>query len=91
MSVRVEKKILKNVEGGAECGFLRAGLAKVVHHDVECGEEGVRVDHESVAFPSGIGIGKPTLDHGHLPIKIRTGNSHQAFKPLKRSPSRKSL
>src|SRR5215216_5756288 len=31
------------------------------------------------SFPSGNGIGKPTLDHGHLPLKIRTVNSHQAF------------
>ncbi len=59
--------------------FLREGVAEVVHHDVQCGEEGVHVDHESVPFLSGNGIGKPTLDHGHLPLKIRTVNSHQAL------------
>jgi hypothetical protein len=31
------------------------------------------------SFPSGLG-GKPTLECGHLPLKFRTGNSHQAFK-----------
>jgi hypothetical protein len=30
------------------------------------------------SFPSGLG-GKPTLECGHLPLKFRTGNSHQAF------------
>src|SRR5918995_5970306 len=32
---------------------LRAGLAEVVDHDVEYGEEGVHIDHETVPFPSG--------------------------------------
>jgi hypothetical protein len=32
--------------------FLRAGLAEVVDHNVECGEEGVHINHESVPFPS---------------------------------------
>src|SRR5919107_6145379 len=60
-----------------------SGLAKVVDHNVECGEEGVHIDHEeSVPFPSGIGIGKPTLACGHLPLKSSTHNSHQAFKSL---------
>ena len=36
--------------------FLRAGVAKVIHHDIECGEEGVHVEHEeSVPFPWGYG------------------------------------
>jgi hypothetical protein len=60
--------------------FLREGVAEIIHHDVECGEEGVHIDLESVPFPSGNGIGKPTLDHGHLPLKIRTVNSHQVSK-----------
>jgi hypothetical protein len=25
-------------------------------------------------------LGKPTLVRGHLPLKFRTSNSHQAFK-----------
>jgi hypothetical protein len=33
--------------------FVRAGLAEVVDHNVECGEEGVHINHESVPFPSG--------------------------------------
>jgi hypothetical protein len=60
--------------------FLRAGVAEVVDHNVECGEEGVHVDHEStVPFPSG-SVSKPTLLRGHLPLKSRPNNSHQAFK-----------
>jgi hypothetical protein len=59
---------------------LWAGVAEVVHHDVECGEEGVHVEHEeSVPFLSGSGD-KPTLKRGHLPLKSSTNNSHQAFK-----------
>ncbi len=42
------------------CGYTR--LAKVVNDDVECGEEGVHVEHEeSAPFPSGIGISRPTV------------------------------
>jgi hypothetical protein len=49
--------------------------------NVKCGEEGVHVKHaESVPFPSGNGIDKPTLIRGHLPLNIRPNNSHQAFK-----------
>src|ERR687889_2377746 len=59
--------------------LLRTGLAEVVDHDVEYGEEGVHIDHESVPFPSGIGIGKPTLILGHLPLNSCPNNSHQAF------------
>jgi hypothetical protein len=56
------------------------GLAEVVDRNVKCSEEGVHIEHEgSVPFPSGLG-GKPTLECGHLPLKFRTGNSHQAFK-----------
>ena len=63
--------------------FLRAGLAEVVDDDVECGEEGVYVEHkESVPFPTGSVLGKPTLERGHLPLKLPTDNSHQAFKRL---------
>jgi len=70
-------------EGRAGAGplFWRTGLAEVIHYDVECGEEGVHVDHEeSVPFPSGLVLGKPTLVRGHLPLKFPTDNSHQAFK-----------
>src|SRR5215213_8045115 len=71
--------------------FLRARLAEVVDHNVECGEEGVHVDHEStVPFPSGNGIGKPTLIRGHLPLKFRPNNSHQAFNPKKIHPTHHS-
>jgi hypothetical protein len=59
--------------------FSRAGLVKVVDCNVEYGEEGVHIEHEgSVPFPWGLG-GKPTLECGHLPLKFRTANSHQAF------------
>lgn len=61
--------------------FRRAGVAEVVDHNVECGEEGVHhVEHEeeSVPFLSGLGS-KPTLRAGHLPLKSSTDNSHQAF------------
>ena len=66
--------------GSGMLSFLRAGLAEVVCDDVECGEEGVHVEHEeSVPFPWG-SVGKPTLGHGHLPLKfLRADNSHQAF------------
>ena len=67
-------------------GSLRAGplsqsmrLAKVIHDDVECSEEGVHVEHGSVPFPSGL-ASKPTLVRGCLPLKFRADNSHQAFK-----------
>src|SRR5215204_1546646 len=60
--------------------FRRAGVAEVVDHNVECGEEGVHIEHEeSVPFPSESG-GKPTLECGHLPLKSSSYNSHQAFK-----------
>jgi hypothetical protein len=60
--------------------FRGTALAKVVGHDVECGEEGVHVKHEeSVPFPSGSG-GKLTLICGHLPLKSQAANSHQASK-----------
>jgi hypothetical protein len=62
--------------------FRRLGVAKVVNHDIKCGEEGVHIDHESVPFPSGSGS-RPTLERGYLPLKFRTDNSHQAFKPLR--------
>src|ERR687897_690112 len=59
--------------------FWCVGLAEVVDRNVKCSEEGVHIEHEgSVPFPSGLG-GKPTLECGHLPLKFRTGNSHQAF------------
>ena len=38
--------------GSRRLSFSRAGLAKVVHHDVECGEEGVHVEHEESQFLS---------------------------------------
>src|SRR5215211_3920323 len=61
--------------------FWRLRVAEVVDDDVECGEEGVHIDHEeSVPFPWGNGIGKPTLKGGHLPLKLSPDNSHQAFK-----------
>ena len=62
-------------EGGIGTGspFWRVGVAEVVDHNVECGEEGVHIEHEeSVPFPSGSG-GKPTLVCGHLPLKSSTG------------------
>src|SRR5215203_2008395 len=62
----------------------RTRLVEVVDHDVECGEEGVRFDHESVPFPVG-SVGKPTLVCGHLPLKFSTTNSHQAFKGRRKS------
>jgi hypothetical protein len=68
------------IGAGGMLFLLRAGLAEVVDHDVECGEEGVHINHESVPFPLGNGIGKPTLIRGHLPLKFRPNNSHQAFK-----------
>src|SRR5215204_7764278 len=59
--------------------FRRLSLAKVVNHDIKCGEEGVHVDHESVPFPWGSGS-RPTLERGCLPLKSRADNSHQALK-----------
>src|SRR5918997_6415490 len=65
---------------GARTSLLGpAGLAEVIDDDVECGEEGVHVKHESVPFPTGWG-GKLTLRRGHLPLKSSPPNSHQAFK-----------
>ena len=41
------------------CGRMR--LAEVIQDNVECGEEGVHVEHEeSVPFPWGL-VGKPTV------------------------------
>ena len=65
---------------GTGSPFWWLGVAKVVNHNVECGEEGVHVEHEgSVPFPLG-SVSKPTLACGHLPLKSSTYNSHQAFK-----------
>jgi hypothetical protein len=78
-------------EGGLGSGtlFRPTRLAEVVGDDVECGEEGVHVDHKSpVPFPSGL-VGKPTLVRGHLPLKSSTGNSHQAFKGTLADPVKK--
>src|SRR5215211_2469566 len=69
-------------EGGVGSGaslLLRAGVAEIVDHNVECGEEGVHIDHGPVPFPLGSGS-KPTLVRGHLPLKFRVDNSHQTFK-----------
>src|SRR5215211_5103709 len=77
-------------EGGVGSGaslLLRAGVAEIVDHNVECGEEGVHIDHGPVPFPLGSGS-KPTLVRGHLPLKFRVDNSHQT---LKRSRSSSSL
>src|SRR5215212_588152 len=65
---------------GAGTSLLGAvGLAEVIDDNVECGEEGVHIDHEgSDPFPSGAGS-KPTLRRGHLPLKSSPPNSHQAF------------
>src|SRR5215217_4033715 len=71
-------------EGGVGSGaslLLRAGVAEIVDHNVECGEEGVHIDHGPVPFPLGSGS-KPTLVRGHLPLKFRVDNSHQTSKPL---------
>src|SRR5215217_4350580 len=47
------------------------GVAEVVDHNVQCGEEGVPIEHKSsVPFPWGSGS-KPTLVCGHLPLKLR--------------------
>src|SRR5918993_1148061 len=59
--------------------FRWLGLAKVVNHDIKCGEEGVHIEHELVPFPKGSGS-RPTLECGCLPLKFRADNSHQAFK-----------
>src|SRR5215217_2884838 len=78
---------LTTTEGGIRTGSASYGsmrLAKIVDHDVKCGEEGVHVNHEeSVPFPSGL-VSKPTLVRGHLPLKSSRDNSHQAFKNLAR-------
>src|SRR5215217_7993301 len=74
-------------EGGVGSGaslLLRAGVAEIVDHNVECGEEGVHIDHGPVPFPLGSGS-KPTLVRGHLPLKFRVDNSHQTFKNSSRS------
>jgi hypothetical protein len=73
-------------EGGIGTGSPSwwLGVAKVVDHNVKCGEEGVHIDHEeSVPFPSGSGS-KPTLVCGHLPFKPSIDNSHQAFNDVYR-------
>ena len=77
---------------GARPPFWRLGVAEVVDHNVEYGEEGVHIEHkESVPFPSGSGS-KPTLIGGHLPLKFRSNNSHQAFKgPVPSHSSPKSV
>ncbi len=76
---------LAGAEGGFGSGaaaLFGSSLEEIVRHEVECGEEGVHIEHEeSVPFPSGSGS-KPTLVRGHLPPKFPTGNSHQAFKEI---------
>jgi hypothetical protein len=74
-------KYLALGEGGFGTGppFWRLGVAEVVDHNVEYGEEGVHIEHkESVPFPWG-SVSKPTLANGHLPLKFCPNNSHQAF------------
>ena len=65
---------------GTGPSFWRLRVAELVCDNVECGEEGVHVEHEeSVPFPSG-SVSKPTLLCGHLPLKSSIHNSHQVFK-----------
>src|SRR5947208_11893977 len=53
---------LRDASGPGRCWFCGREWQKSSTITVECGEEGVHIDHdESVPFPSGIGIGKPTL------------------------------
>jgi hypothetical protein len=66
-----EGEDLAFAEGGIGTGspFWWLGVAKVVNHNVECGEEGVHVEHEElVPFPWG-SVSKPTLACGDLPLK----------------------
>jgi hypothetical protein len=67
---------LLSQEGASLLGAV--GVAEVIDDDVECGEEGVHIEHGLVPFPTGLG-GKPTLRRGHLPLKSLPPNSHQAF------------
>src|ERR687897_1022969 len=69
----------------------RMRVAEVVHHNGKCSEEGVHIDHEeSVPFPWG-SVSKPTLANGHLPLKLRADNSHQALRACPtREPWRRS-
>src|SRR5215213_8251664 len=69
-------KHLAPAEGwiGTGPSFWRLRVAEVICDDVECGEEGVHIDHEgSVPFPWGSGS-RPTLKGGHLPLKLRQIN-----------------
>src|SRR5829696_6774796 len=70
-------------EGGLGARALLFGqmrVAEVIDDDIECGEEGVHVEHEeSVPFPLGL-VSKPTLRFGHLPLKSSPCNSHHTFK-----------
>src|SRR5215208_5278430 len=64
-------------QGGS---FWRPRVAEVVCDNVECGYEGVHIDHEeSVPIPWG-SASKPTLKGRHLPLKSWIYNSYQAFK-----------
>jgi hypothetical protein len=85
---------LAPAEGGLGAGASPLGpprLAEVVDHNVECGEEGVHVEHEgSVPFPSGSGS-KPTLSCGRLPLKSSPYNSHQAFNIGENNAGRKII
>src|SRR5215210_5555780 len=77
---RVSTSLLERDGSGPGLLFWRLRVAEVICDDVECGEEGVHIDHEgSVPFPWGSGS-KPTLKGGHLPLKSSIHNSHQAFK-----------
>ena len=66
---------LATTEGSIRTGSAPLSLmqlAKIVNHHVKCSEEGVHVEHkESVPFPLG-SVSKPTLVHGHLPLKSST-------------------
>jgi hypothetical protein len=60
---------MPRARGAALC--LRAGLAEVVDHNLEYGEEGVlRSTMREGSFPFGNGTGKLTLVRGYLPLKF---------------------
>jgi hypothetical protein len=88
-----EGNYLALAEGGWRSGASLFGglrLAKIVDDDLKCGEEGVHVEHGSGPFPWGSGS-KPTLEHGHLPLKPSPENSHQAFEASSSLPQTAQL
>jgi hypothetical protein len=85
-SANVTTSLRLKLEGGSRRGGSvgRFTWSGVINHHVQCGEVGIRVQHQLA--PSRWKWCKLTVRHGYLSFKFKRYNSHQTFNPS--SPGR---